>query len=59
VTLVNLYPFFVRYVWKVVPGHTHYEYSVFVLKLGVTEWHQSYVDRRNASLEESYFKCYF
>jgi hypothetical protein len=32
------------------PRHTYYEYSVWVLKLGVTEWYQSRVNRRNTSL---------
>jgi hypothetical protein len=32
------------------PGHTYYEYSVWVLKSGMTEWYQSRVDRRNANL---------
>jgi hypothetical protein len=30
--------------------HTYYEYSVWFLQLGITEWYQSDVDRRNASL---------
>jgi hypothetical protein len=35
---------------NLIPGHTYYEYSVWVLKLGLTEWYQSHVDYRNASL---------
>jgi hypothetical protein len=35
---------------NLIPGHTYYEYSVWVLKLGMTEWYHIHVDRRNAIL---------
>jgi hypothetical protein len=35
---------------NLIPGHTYYEHSVWVLKLGVIEWYQSLVNHRNASL---------
>jgi hypothetical protein len=35
---------------NLIPGHTYYEYPVWVLKPGMTEWYQSRVDRRNANL---------
>jgi hypothetical protein len=43
-------PFSIRYVCKLDSEYTYYEYSVWVLKLGMTEWYQSGVDSRNASL---------
>jgi hypothetical protein len=39
---------------NLIPGHTYYEYSIWVLKLGMTEWYHSCVDRRNASLVRSH-----
>jgi hypothetical protein len=44
-TLVILYPFFVRYMYKL----DSCAFSL-ALKPGVTEWYQSRVDHRNASL---------
>jgi hypothetical protein len=35
---------------NLIPGHTYYEYSVWVLKPGMTEWYQSCVNHRNVSL---------
>jgi hypothetical protein len=35
---------------NLIPKHTYYEYSVWVLKPGMTEWYQSHVSCRNASL---------
>jgi hypothetical protein len=46
-------------VWKLVLDHTYYEHSVLVLKLCVTEWYQSRVDHRNASLVRSHFSSLF
>jgi hypothetical protein len=38
---------------NLIPGRTYYEYSVWVLKPGMTEWYQSRVDHMNASLARS------
>jgi hypothetical protein len=37
------------YVWNLDPGHTYDEHPVLPLKLGVTEWYQSHINRRNDS----------
>jgi hypothetical protein len=49
-TLVILYPFSIWFVCKLDSWAIYYEYLVWVLKPGMTEWYQTHVDRRNASL---------